>query len=163
MSAEAVEQPRWLDDDEMRAWRAYAVGSALLEYRLHRDLQEAHGLALADYELLVRLSEAPDGRIRMSLLAGLVASSKSRVSHQIARMEKEGLVLREGCSSDGRGVFAVLTEHGKEVLRTAAPTHVEGVRAHLVDELSSEEQAVLARVFERVTEALRTASPPGSW
>lgn len=163
MSAEPIQQPRWLDDDEMRAWRAYAVGSALLEYRLHRDLQEAHGLALADYELLVRLSEAPDGRIRMSLLAGLVASSKSRVSHQIARMEKDGLVLRKGCSSDGRGVFAVLTEHGQDVLRTAAPTHVEGVRAHLVDELSSEERTVLARVFERVTEALRANSSPGSW
>ncbi len=144
----------------MRAWRAYVVGSALLEYRLHRDLQEAHGLALADYELLVRLSEAPDGRIRMSLLASQVGSSKSRVSHQIARMEKDELVWREGCSSDGRGVFAVLTEHGREVLSAAAPTHVEGVRAHLVDQLSAEEQTVLARVFERVCEQLGS---PGAW
>lgn len=145
----------------MRAWRAYVVGSALLEYRLHRDLQEAHGLALADYELLVRLSEGPEGRIRMSLLASQVGSSKSRVSHQIARMEKDDLVWREGCSSDGRGVFAVLTEHGREVLRAAAPTHVEGVRAHLVDQLSVEERNVLARVFERVCERLGSAH--GVW
>lgn len=142
----------------MRAWRAYVVGSALLEYRLHRDLQDAHGLALADYELLVRLSEAPAGRIRMSLLAAQVGSSKSRVSHQIARMEKDRLVSREGCSSDGRGVFAVLTELGGEVLRRAASTHVEGVRAHLVDELSAEERSVLARVFERLCERLGAGS-----
>ncbi|MQA16880.1 MAG: MarR family transcriptional regulator [Pseudonocardiaceae bacterium] len=142
----------------MRAWRAYAVGSALLEYRLHRDLQEAHGITLADYELLVRLSEAPEGRIRMSSLAELVASSKSRVSHQVARMGKADLVVREGCPSDGRGVFAVLTDHGWDVLRTAAPTHVEGVRAHLVDGLSAEERTILARVFERVSEQLRGES-----
>lgn len=152
------DQPRWLDAEEMRAWRAYIVGSALLEYRLHRDLQEAHDLALADYELLVRLSEAPAGRIRMTSLAEQVASSKSRVSHQIARMQQAGLVRREECPEDARGVFAVLTDHGRETLRAAAPTHVEGVRSHLIDELSPEERAVLARVFERVGEHLRGGS-----
>jgi len=139
----------------MRAWRAYVVGKALLDYRLHRDLQEEHDLALADYELLVRLSEAPGGRTRMSTLAEQVASSKSRISHQIARMEKSGLVRREECPSDGRGVFAVLTDHGQEVLRSAAPTHVRGVRSNLVDLLSERERSVLAEVFERVMSHLR--------
>lgn len=142
----------------MAAWRAYVGGSALLNYRLHRDLQERHGLALADYEILARLSEAPGGRIRMSSLAGLVASSRSRVSHQVRRMERAGLVQREECSSDARGVFAVLTEHGRSVLEDAAPTHVEGVRAHLVDQLSPSERSMVAEVFGRVGERLRGAA-----
>ena len=139
----------------MRTWRAYVVGKALLDSRLHRDLQEEHDLALADYELLVRLSEAAGGRARMSTLAGQVASSKSRISHQIARMEKDGLVRREECPSDGRGVFAVLTDHGQEVLRSAAPTHVRGVRNNLEDLLTERERSVLAEVFERVKSHLR--------
>jgi len=139
----------------MRTWRAYVVGKTLLDSRLHRDLQEEHHLALADYELLVRLSEAPCGRARMSTLAEQVASSKSRISHQIGRMEKAGLVRREECPSDGRGVFAVLTPHGREVLHSAAPTHVRGVRDNLVDLLSERERSVLADVFERVMSHLR--------
>jgi DNA-binding MarR family transcriptional regulator len=150
-----IDQPRWLDDDEMRAWRSYVVGKALLDARLNRDLQEEHHLTLADYELLVRLSEAPSGRARMSTLAEQVASSKSRISHQVGRMEKAGLVRREECPSDGRGVFAVLTDHGLEVLRSAAPTHVRGVRDNLVDLLSESERSVLAEVFERVMSHLR--------
>lgn len=150
-----IDKPHWLDEDEMRTWRAYVVGKALLDYRLHRDLQEEHDLALADYELLVRLVEAAEGRARMSTLAEQVGSSKSRISHQIARMEKAGLVRREECPSDGRGVFAVLTDHGQEVLRSAAPTHVRGVRNNLVDLLSEGERSVLAEVFERVMHHLR--------
>ena len=146
---------RWLNDEEMRAWRAYVVGKALLDAQLNRDLQDEHQLALADYELLVRLSEAPKGRARMSTLAELVASSKSRISHQIGRMEHAGLVCRQGCPGDRRGVFAVLTSHGREVLRTAAPTHVRGVRDNLIDLLSNQERLVLAEVFERVISRLR--------
>ena len=151
MSAE----PCWLNAEEMRAWRAYVVGSQLLECQLNRELQDEHQLALADYELLVRLSEAPCGQIRMSTLAEQVASSKSRVSHQIGGMEKTGLVRRQDCPGDRRGVFAVLTSHGWDVLRNAAPTHVRGVRDHLVDLLSVEERLVLAGIFERVAERLR--------
>jgi DNA-binding MarR family transcriptional regulator len=148
-------QPRWLNIDETRAWRAYVVGKALLDAQLNRDLQEEHQLVLADYELLVRLSEAPDGQVRMSTLAGQVASSKSRVSHQIGRMEKAGLVHRQECPGDRRGVLAVLTNHGQEVLRSAAPTHVRGVRENLIDLLSEQERLVLAEIFERVMNHLR--------
>jgi DNA-binding MarR family transcriptional regulator len=149
------QQPRWLDGEEMRAWRAYVVGKALLDSQLNRDLQDEHQLALADYELLVRLSEAPCGQARMSTLAEQVASSKSRISHQITRMEKAGLVYRQECPGDRRGVFAVLTSHGQNVLRRAAPTHVRGVRANLVDLLSEQERLMLAEVFERVVNQLR--------
>lgn len=146
---------RWLDDDEMRAWRGFIVGSELLAYRLHRELQDAHAVSLADYEILVRLSEQPEFKMRMTLLAAEVASSKSRVSHQVARLERAGLVKREGCENDGRGVLAVLTDHGYETLRTAAPTHLRGVREHFVDLLTPEERATLADIFGRVASRLR--------
>lgn len=150
-----AEQTRWLDDEEMRAWRGFIVGSELLLYRLHRELQDAHGLSLADYEILVRLSEQPDFRMRMTVLAAEVASSKSRVSHQVARLERANLVKREDCVNDGRGVLAVLTDHGYETLRTAAPTHLRGVREHFVDLLSQTERATLAEIFDRVASRLR--------
>jgi DNA-binding MarR family transcriptional regulator len=148
-------QLRWLNVEEMRAWRAYVVGTALLDAQLNRDLLEEHQLALADYELLVRLSEAPGGQIRMSALAGQVASSKSRISHQVGRMEEVGLVRRQESPGDRRGVLAVLTNHGQEVLRSAAPTHVRSVRDNLLDLLSDQERRVLAEVFERVVSHLR--------
>nr|WP_086780462.1 MarR family transcriptional regulator [Crossiella equi] len=138
----------------MRAWRAYIIGSQLLAYQLNRELQEGHDLTLADYEILVRLSEQPDLRMRMSQLAGVVASSKSRLSHQIGRMEKAGLAVRVECASDGRGVYAQLTESGLRRLREAAPAHVEGVRKHLIDLLDPTEHTALATVFEKLTEHL---------
>lgn len=139
----------------MRAWRAYTVGKTLLDAQLSHDLQEGHQLALADYELLVRLSEAPGGQVRMSTLAGQLASSKSRISHQIGRMEKTGLVRREEYAGDRRGVLAVLTNYGQEVLRGAAPTHVRSVRDNLIDLLSDHERLLLAEIFERVANHLR--------
>ncbi|WP_246018631.1 MarR family winged helix-turn-helix transcriptional regulator [Saccharothrix australiensis] len=148
-------EPRWLDDGEMRAWRNYVVGASMLAERLHRELQDRHGVSLADYELLVRLSEQHGGRMRMSQLADEVASSKSRVSHQVARMEREGLLRRRECPEDGRGVFAELTEEGVRTLEGSAPTHVDGVRAHMIDLLTREEQEVVAKVFDRVITHLR--------
>jgi DNA-binding MarR family transcriptional regulator len=149
------QEPNWLDDGEMRAWRTYVNGSAMLMDRLHRELQDGHGVSLADYEILVRLSEQPANRMRMTQLADDVASSKSRVSHQVARMEKAGLVLRRECPEDGRGVFAELTPLGMALLKESAPTHLDGVRKHIVDLLSAEEQEVLAKVFDRVMTHLR--------
>ncbi|GAA3890308.1 MarR family transcriptional regulator [Saccharothrix violaceirubra] len=149
------QEPRWLDAAEMKAWRNYAIGAAMLADRLHRELQDNHDISLADYQVLVRLSEHRGLRMRMSQLAEEVASSKSRVSHQVARMERVGLVRRRECPEDGRGVFAELTDKGMETLRTSAPTHVEGVREHMVDLLTRSEQEVLARVFDRVITHLR--------
>jgi DNA-binding MarR family transcriptional regulator len=152
------QQPRWLDDSEWHAWRNYIAGVALLAGRLNRELSEKHGLALADYEILVRLSEQPDHRMRMSLLADEVVASKSRLSHQVSRLEADKLVRRELCPSDGRGVFAVLTDHGFEVLQRAAPDHLEDVRANFVDLLDDHERRVIGDVFERVQTKLRADS-----
>nr|WP_051114855.1 MarR family transcriptional regulator [Actinokineospora enzanensis] len=138
----------------MRAWRAYVIGSELLRQQLNRELQDNHGLALPDYEVLVRLSECEGLQMRMSQLAGQLASSKSRLSHQISRLEKAGLVRRTGCAEDARGVIAELTPKGMDVLRTAAPVHVQGVREHLVDLMTPEEQQVITGLFERVIDHL---------
>jgi DNA-binding MarR family transcriptional regulator len=137
----------------MRAWRAYILGTELMRQQLHRELQDAHGMTIADYEVLVQLSER-DGRMRMTQLAGRIASSKSRLSHQISRMEKAGLVRRVDCPDDARGVIAELTDKGMNLLRAAAPTHVAGVRDHLIDLLTPEEHAALATMFERVLKHL---------
>ena len=155
MTEVGEERTAWLDTDEMAAWRSYIVGSALLEHRLTRELQSAHGLSIADYEILVQLSEQPERQLRMSELAENVAHSKSRVSHQVRRLEAAGLVRRIECPDDGRGVLAVLTAEGVEQLEEAAPTHVAGVREHLIDVLEPDEQRLLGEIFERITNRLR--------
>lgn len=146
----------WLNATEMRAWRAYVLSKPMLEHQLHRELSESHGISLVDYELLVRLSEGAQGRLRMSQLASDLGVSKSKVSHQIARMEQAGTVRRAQCAEDARGVHAEITEYGRQILAEAAPTHVAGVRAHIVDLLTPDEQHVLAAVFDRIIEHLRT-------
>jgi DNA-binding MarR family transcriptional regulator len=145
---------RWLTEDEQRSWRAWISVSLLLGDRLNRDLQEQHGITLADYEILVRLSEAEHRRLRMSDLAEATLSSRSRLSHQIDRMEKAGLVERQVCDSDRRGSFAVLTTHGWDMLVDAAPAHVESVRTHLVDVLTPKEFAALGAACQRVVDHL---------
>ena len=145
---------RWLTEDEQGSWRAWLAASLLLQDRLNRDLQEQHGLTMADYEILVRLSESPDRRIRMSDLAHLTLSSRSRLSHQIDRMEKAGLVERQACEDDRRGSFTVLTDKGWDTLVAAAPDHVESVRTHLVDPLSAAEFASLGAACTKVADHL---------
>ena len=143
-------KPRWLSDGEQRAWRAWIASSQLLLDRLSRDIQEQHGLTMADYEILVRLSESPDHRVRMSELADQTLASRSRLSHQIDRMENRGFVSREQCEDDKRGQFAVLTESGWQTLVAAAPNHVESVRTHLVDVLTPAEFAALGVACEKI-------------
>ncbi len=138
----------------MRAWRNYIMATELMRQQLHRELQDAHGMTIADYEVLIQLSERDDHQMRMTQLAGRVASSKSRLSHQIARMEKAGYVRRVDCPDDARGVIAELTDAGMAQLRAAAPTHVAGVREHLIDILTPDEHEALATIFERVLKHL---------
>jgi DNA-binding MarR family transcriptional regulator len=145
---------RWLTENEQRNWRAWLAASMLLQDRLNRDLQAEHGLTMADYEILVRLSEVPDRRMRMSELAEVTLSSRSRLSHQIDRMEKAGFVERQVCEDDRRGAFAVLTEQGWTTLVATAPDHVESVRAHLVDQLSPAEFTALGSACQKVAEHL---------
>ncbi|HVW39782.1 MAG TPA: MarR family transcriptional regulator [Amycolatopsis sp.] len=145
---------RWLSEPEMLAWRAYIVSTMKLRQRLHRELTEARGVSLMDYELLVVLDVQEGDRMRMSDLADMLGSTKSRLSHQVGRMEDAGFVRRVPDPTDKRGVVAELTSVGAAMLGSAAPTHVEGVRAHLIDLLTPEEQRVMARAFSRVLEHL---------
>ena len=146
---------RWLSGEQQQHWRAYITATTLLEERLARELQAAHGLTMADYEILVRLSDSPTRRLRMSQLAERSLASRSRLSHQIDRMEKAGLVRREPCEEDRRGANAALTDHGWDVLVVAAPAHVESVRRHLVDVLSDQEFAALGRSCAKIADHLR--------
>jgi DNA-binding MarR family transcriptional regulator len=148
------ETPRWLDDAEMAAWRAFIDGSQRLMGLLNRELQDRHGLTTADYRILVMLSESPDGSVRMSDLADGVISSRSKLTHQIRRMEADGMVTRNTCLDDGRGVLAILTEEGRRRLEEAAPTHVNGVRRYLVDLLDADELTGVERVFTKVNTAI---------
>ncbi|MFA7324115.1 MAG: MarR family transcriptional regulator [Candidatus Nanopelagicales bacterium] len=146
----------WLSEEQQKIWRSWMSATALLPEQLGRDLQRDSGLTNADYEILVWLSEFPDRRIRMSDLADRTLSSRSRLSHQIDRMERAGLVSREVCENDRRGSFAVLTDKGWELLVSAAPAHVESVRRHLVDVLTPEEFEALGRACSKVSEHLQS-------
>ncbi len=139
--------PRWLTDDEQRAWRAYIRLAQLLMRQLDRDLSP-FGLSMHDYEILVELSEAPDHRMRMTELADRTAQSRSRLSHQVNRMEARDLVSRENCAGDKRGTFAVLTSHGAATISTAAPHHVASVRRHFIGQLDALELSTLTGAYE---------------
>ena len=154
MARENATPPRWLNPMEMAAWRRYIVASRRLLEALDADLAE-HELSVPDYEILAQLSDAPDRRMRMSELADVAMLSRSRLSHRMKVMEKAGWVAREQCSDDKRGYFAVMTEKGWRAIVAAAPDHVESVRARFIDHLSKSDQAVLAQIFERVSEPLR--------
>ncbi len=150
---------RWLSSDQQLAWRSYVVGSTLLLAKLDRELRDAFGIALPEYEILVRLSEAPHGRLRMSALADSMCHSRSRVTHTVKRLERRDLVARTASDADGRGVEAVLTAAGRALLERAAPVHVEGVRRHFVDVVSPEDLAAVGRAFGTVADDLVTEHP----
>ena len=147
-------QPRWLTDEEQQAWRATIHLSQLLLRQLDRDLA-AYGLNGRDYEILVELSEAPEHRMRMTDLADATSQSRSRLSHQISRMEKRGLVRRDDCEGDKRGTFAVLTSEGMAAIERTAPSHVENVRRHFVDRLTPRQLEEIRAAFEPIVDYLR--------
>jgi DNA-binding MarR family transcriptional regulator len=153
-----ADEIRWLEDGQQRSWRALVMGTTLLFDRLDDDLRRTHDISLVEYEILVRLSER-DGQMRMAALADALAHSRSRVTHTVTRMEKVGLVQRSSSPEDGRGILATLTDKGHDLLVRAAPTHVAGVRAHLVDLASNEDFAALGRVFDAVADSLVSAHP----
>lgn len=145
---------RWLTDDEQCTWRTHLEVNKLLMHQLEKDLQP-FGLTNNDYEILVNLSESPDRRMRMSDLAAATLQSKSRLSHQVTRMEGAGLLRRENCESDRRGLYAVLTDEGVATMRKVAPHHVASVRKHFIDLLSPEALAELRESLTPVATHLR--------
>lgn len=143
-------EAQWLSDEEMTVWRSYIVSTLMLRQRLHRELVDQRDVSLIDYEVLVCLSAADGGAMRMTELATMLGSTKSRLSHQIGRMEAAGLVRRLRQFGDRRGVAAQLTEEGARLLERSAPVHVDGVRAHFVNLLTDQEQQIMGRAFSRV-------------
>jgi DNA-binding MarR family transcriptional regulator len=132
-------EPRWLDDQEQRAWRAFIAAQRVVNSRIEQQLQRDAGMPHTYFEILVRLSDAKDGRLRMSELAVATLGSRSRLSHAVNRLEKVGWVRREGIESDRRGQVAIITEEGRQKLRDTAPGHVETVRQAVFDALSREQ------------------------
>lgn len=145
---------RWLTEEEQRAWRGLLRMTSQLNARMNRQLLQDYGVSLADYDVLVVLSEAPEGRLRVFEVADALAWEQSRVSHQLARMQRRGLITREGCATDARGAFAVLTTVGRATIERAAPAHVEQVRQLVFDELSHEQVSALTEITTRVLDRL---------
>ena len=148
----------WLSDDQQRVWRAWLLGVARINEHLDRVLRP-HGLDLADYEILVNLSESPDRELRMSVLAEGVHQSRSRLTHAIARMENAGLVTRHPADDDGRGVLAKLTPKGYLVLEACAPVHVKSVRDIFVDVVEADDFTAIGRAMQAVL-AAHPVEPP---
>src|SRR6059058_4875900 len=146
--------PRWLNDEEQRAWRTYIESSKVLFDALDRQLQRDANMPHAYYEILVRLSEADGRSLRMSELAESTLSSRSRLSHDVARLEERGWVVREDCLTDRRGQVARLTDEGFEVLATAASGHVAAVRRFVVDVLGPRQLAALAAASDAIVAAV---------
>lgn len=147
-------EPRWLDQREAHVWQGYRDLQRELRNALDRQLVDDAGLSAAEYALLVPLSEAPGGRLRARDLGTMVGWDRSRVSHQLSRMEQRGLVTRAPCPDDARGSMVRLTPAGRSAIKAAAPKHVATVRRFFLDPLSDEELDTLATLFDRLLAGL---------
>jgi DNA-binding MarR family transcriptional regulator len=145
---------QWLDESEHRAWRAFMQMQGKLAARLNRQLQADSGLSLADYEVLVLLTDAPDGRLRPFELQRGLQWEQSRLSHHLTRMKRRGLIARLECTQDGRGAFVTLTDTGRRAIDTAAPGHVGAVRQLFFDGLTRDQIAVLEQLSNEVLDRL---------
>ncbi|WP_314614290.1 MarR family winged helix-turn-helix transcriptional regulator [Streptomyces stackebrandtii] len=147
-------EPQWLNAEEADVWAKYR--------RLRRDLHKAQeqqllrdsGLSAADYALLAPLSEAPEGLLRARDLGAEVDWERSRLSHQVSRMEKRGLVTREACADDARGSMVRLTPAGRKAIEEAAPRHAQTVRRLFFDPLDAEEVRLLGQFLDRILAAV---------
>jgi DNA-binding MarR family transcriptional regulator len=137
----------WLSEEQQRVWRSFLLANVHINEYLEAALR-AFDLSLAEYELLVRLSESPGHTIRMGELAASVGHSRSRLTHTVKRMENAGWIVRSACDSDGRGVQAAMTPAGFALLKRAAPAHVDSVRRVFVDAIAPEDYAALGRAME---------------
>jgi DNA-binding MarR family transcriptional regulator len=149
-----VEDVRWLNEQEERAWRALQFMQMRLEGELSRQLASDSGLSYPDYVVLVALTDRPEGRMRLFELAGVLGWEKSRLSHHVARMAGRGLVKKERCDADRRGAFVVVTKRGRKEIEAAAPGHVAAVRRLFVDRLTPNQLAAVGKAAETVLAAL---------
>ncbi len=155
MTAEVLE----LEPSELAAWRGMLKVHSALVKALDAELEAAHGLPLSSYEVLIYLRVAPDKRMRMAELADRTLLSRSGMTRLVDRLERDGLLRRDICSSDARGCFAVLTERGEEVLKGARATHLAGVRRRFLDHLDADDIETLGHAFNKVIAANRDLSP----
>src|SRR3954447_24006100 len=146
MSPATKAAPRWLNAREQAAWRAYLDMTAKLSARLNREMQDQCGISIADFSVLVQLSEHVDARMRILELARALGWEKSRLSHQLTRMQQRGLIERSNCNEDRRGAFVVLTDQGRATVEAAAPRHVESVRRYVFDSLTAEQVESLGSI-----------------
>jgi DNA-binding MarR family transcriptional regulator len=140
---------RWLTAGEERVWRRWLTLNARLSATLQKELHDDAGLSVSDYEVLVHLTDTPEGRVRVTDLARLLQWERSRVSHHVTRMESRHLVQRVECAEDGRGAFVVITSPGRAAIERAAPGHVNTVRRLVFDALSPEEIDAFAMVIDK--------------
>ncbi len=140
---------QWLDDQQQQIWRAWLRATHRVNSYLDADLRRA-GVDLAEYEILVSLSEAPGQQLRMSDLAAAVSQSRSRLTHTVKRLESRGLAERTTCAEDGRGVLAVLTPAGFEFLKSIAPGHVAAVRRIMIDAIPPDDLVAMGRACEAI-------------
>lgn len=145
---------RWLSDDEQRAWRNYIEATTMLLDALDRQLQQDSGMPHGYYEILVRLSEPAERTMRMSELADATRSSRSRLSHAVARLEERGWIERLDCETDRRGQLARLTDAGLQALRDAAPGHVDTVRRYVIERLAPNQVAQLEQIAAQILAGL---------
>ena len=151
----SMAKPRWLDDRQQRVWQGYLHLNQDLIAVLEQQLTRESGLSGADYRVLVPLSEAPGGLLRARDLGAEIGWDRSRLSHHVSRMEHRGLVTREECAEDARGLMVRLTKAGRRAIEDAAPGHVEAVRRYFFNQLSNDEIDTIGAAFERMLENLR--------
>jgi DNA-binding MarR family transcriptional regulator len=149
---------RWLTPEQQRVWRRYLAVGRLLPARLERELHASSGLSGPEYEVLVNLSETPGGRLRPYQLGEAMQWEQSRLSHQLTRMQRRGLVVREDCAKDGRGAHVVLTRAGRTAIESAAPAHVAAVRRFVFDRLTGAEAEAFGVACAKILGAL--GDPP---
>lgn len=155
-AAEDAADVPWLDDRQQHAWRAFVGMQTRLSAHLARDLVERAGMSNADFVVLVRLSEHPDGRMRAVELARELDWEKSRLSHQLSRMQQRGLVERRTCDEDRRGAWIAITADGRSAIEAAAPKHVETVRRVVIDVLSEQQLEQLRDISTAILDRLDT-------
>jgi DNA-binding MarR family transcriptional regulator len=151
-----VAKTRWLDDRQQHLWRSYIRMNQDLYALLGSLHQSESGISVSDYGVLVALSEAPDGVVRARDLGIGLGWDRSRISHHLARMEQRGMVKREQCDEDARGLMVRITPKGRRAIAAAAPAHAEAVQRHFFDLLSDKEIDTLTAVFDRVLAKLPT-------
>jgi DNA-binding MarR family transcriptional regulator len=153
------DETQWLSPREQRSWRAFIRLNQKLTARIGSELQSSAKLSGPDFAILVALTDEPSGRMRFQELAKAIEFEQSRLSHQIGRMIKRGLVAREECAEDGRGAFVTITAQGRETIEAAAPKHVAAVRRLVLDALSPDEFDTLGDLAERINKHLDETAP----